>query len=212
MSDIALNVQPRETGRKTAKQLRREGLVPGIFYMNGVEPIPFSVHPLLLRPIVYTKDAKMVKLNVEGNSATHSCILKDISFDPITDKIVHIDLHGVSADKPMHVEIPVTLTGNSIGEREGGMVELLLHKLEIECLPANMPEHIEIDITDLAIGKSIHVSELNLENMRVLTHGDPAIVHVTARKGAATGDDQANIPAGGQPELVDQKGKQDDEA
>ncbi|MES2765004.1 MAG: 50S ribosomal protein L25 [Bacteroidota bacterium] len=211
MSDIALNVQRREPGRKIAKQLRREGFVPGVFYMNGVEPIAFSVHPLQLRPIVYTRDTKMVQLHVEGESAAHACVLKDITFDPITDKIVHFDLHGVSADKMMHVEVPINLTGISAGVRAGGLAEFVLHKIEVECLPGNMPEHIDVDVTNLEIGDSIHVSDLKLDNMRILTSGEAAIVTIVHPEGATTGDDQVNVPADAEPELVDQKGKDDDE-
>jgi len=207
MSDIALNVQRREPGRKTAKQLRRQGLVPGIFYVNGTEPIPFAVHPLNLRSIVYTKDAKMVQLHVEGESKSYPCVLKDITFDPITDKIVHLDLHGLTFDKVMHFEVPVVLVGNSAGVRAGGLADVILQKLHIECLPGDMPEHIEVDISNLNIGDSIHVRDLSFDKFKVTNSPDASVVVITATRGS-----KAAAGAGSsEPELVGQKGKKDDE-
>lgn len=205
MSDLVISAKPRSLGRSASRQLRREGLVPGIFYMNGKENVPVSVHPLALRPVVYTKDTHIVHLQVEGGFS-HDCILKDVTFDPITDAIVHFDLQGIAAERKVTVEVPVVLVGQAVGVRDGGIIEHFLHKLTVECLPAHMPEHINVDITNLKIGESIHIGDLKVENVRFTGAVGTAIVAVTAPR--VHKEDGA--PAATEPEVVAAKGKKAD--
>jgi large subunit ribosomal protein L25 len=128
-------------------------------------------------------------------------MLKDISFDPITDRPTHFDLQGVAANEAIRVEVPVVLVGQAVGVRNGGVVDFALHKLEVECMPANLPEHIEVDITNLNVNDSIHVSDLNLPNLTVVTPADLGIVSITP---ARTGTEEAATIS--EPELI-AKGK-----
>ncbi|MBL7998431.1 MAG: 50S ribosomal protein L25 [Candidatus Kapabacteria bacterium] len=206
MSEVLLNAQKRGTGKKTAKDIRRAGNVPGIFYVNGTTPIAISTRSLDMRPIVYTKDAKIIKLNIEGQGEAYNCVLKDITFDPITDKMTHFDLHGFAADALVEFEVPVRITGQSIGVRDGGKLEHVLHKVTVKCLPANLPEHIDVDVTTLKINSSIHVKDLSVSNVAFITKGELTVVSVTPPR---LSDDTAAAGAT-EPELVGQKGKKDD--
>lgn len=179
MNEILLQAQRREPGRSAARAMRRKSVVPGIFYFHGEEPIPVAAHELALRPLIRTSESHLVRMRLD-DGVEKTCILKDISFDPITDRPVHFDLQGVSADEAIAVEVPVSLVGQSIGQRDGGIVEFLLHKIEIECLPQDLPDHINVDISNLNIGESIHVSDLTIEKGRFLTGGDVAVVAVAA--------------------------------
>ena len=175
MSEIILNGAKREPNNPAAKVLRKEGRIPGVYYAKDQEPIHFHVHSLDLRNIVYTAEAKVVKLQVEGEGPK-MCILKDVTFDPVTDKILHIDLLGVSAGEKMKVEIPIHLVGNSIGARDGGIVEHVMHKVHVLVDPTKMPEHIDIDITNLALNTSVHISDLAISGVEFTDAGDAVIV------------------------------------
>jgi large subunit ribosomal protein L25 len=190
MSEIALKAQKRGTGKKAAKAVRNSGLVTGVYYRNGVEPIPIAVHPLNMRPIVYTAAANIINLEIEGADTPLSCMLKDITFDPVTDAIVHFDLFGVSNDNVVDFNVPVKLVGQSTGIREGGVLEHILHKLNVTCLPKDLPQQLDVDITELKIGQSLHVRDLSYEGIKINVVGDATIVAISAPRRKATDEDR----------------------
>jgi len=167
METVELTVQKRDTGKQVSKRFRREGLVPGVYYVKGETGMPVVAKPISLRDIVYTSDTKMINMQVEGDSSIYPCVLKEVKFDPLTDQMIHFDLIGVTTDKKMHFEIPIIFTGQAIGTKDGGVIQHTLHKVNIECLPADMPNHFEINITDLKLGKSIHLSEIQEKNPNI---------------------------------------------
>lgn len=206
MSEVVLkSVKRVDTGKKAVKATRKKGLVPGVYYIKGSEPISIAATPLDLRSIVYTKDAKIVKLSVEGSSTTYDCVLQDVSFDPITDKIVHFDLHGFDPNSRIETEVPVRLVGSALGVREGGVLEHVVHKLHVSCLPMHLPEHIDIDVAPMKIGSSVHVSDIKVANVKIHANADVTIVSVKAARTAS-----ADAAASSEPELVAQKGKKED--
>ncbi len=174
-----LTVQRRPTGRAAVRALRRTGLIPGIIYGNGIEPIPIAARALALRPLL-TREAHLVHVILEGESATYECVLKDTAFDPVTDVLIHFDLQVVTADRPIEVDIPVVLIGTPVGVTKGGIVEHFAHTLRIECLPRSLPEHLEVDISALDIGHSLHVRDLRIPHIRILEHPETVIVTVVA--------------------------------
>jgi large subunit ribosomal protein L25 len=176
MEKITLKVNKRETGKKAVKDYRRSDRVVGVFYINGEDSIPILTDTLSLRPIVYTKDTRIIDLMIEGESSARECVLKEVTFDPISDKIKHFDLIGLAKDQKMNFEIPVVLSGTSIGVREGGQLQQNVHKLKIKCLASDLPENISIDISTLALGKTFYVHDLKYENIEFEAAGDTPIV------------------------------------
>jgi large subunit ribosomal protein L25 len=186
VAEIILNANIRkETGRTTAKAIRREGRVPGIFYLHNHKNIPIVVNTLDMRPLVYTSDTHIVDLRLDDGTA-EKCVIREIQFDPITDKIVHFDLIGIVMDEKMEFEVPIVLEGSSIGVREGGMLSHLLHKVHVRCLPAQLPEHIAIDISDLQIGDVITVADIAVKDIEI--HADPELPVVTIAHHRAAGE------------------------
>lgn len=182
MSDINITVQKREISTKGAvNQLRKEGSVPGILYSKGTEPINISISELLLKPIVYTSEVHLVNLKIDENEGVRS-ILKDVQFDPLTDKIIHVDFQAITVGKSIQLQVPIALLGSAIGVKEGGRLLQSLHKFDIECLPKDIPEHLEVDISNLEVGDSITVKDLSFENITILNSEDTAVVSVTTIK------------------------------
>jgi large subunit ribosomal protein L25 len=174
MSQIILAAEPRVPGQTGAKALRRDGRTPGVFYAKGQDPVHFSVQTLSLRPVVYTAEAKTVSLEVGGKAL--QCILKDVTFDPVTDKILHIDMLGIVAGDKIALEIPLHIVGLAIGVREGGSIEHIIHKAHVKVDPTTMPEHIDVDVTNLGRGQAIHIRDLNVPGVEFTDRPDAVVV------------------------------------
>jgi large subunit ribosomal protein L25 len=182
MKTVTLEANKRkDTNKATRNRLRREGRVPGVFYSKRSDTIPVDVLEKKIRPLVFTAKTNLISLKIEGQEELE-CVIKDIQFDPVTEEIIHFDLLGLTRGEMIQLEVPVQLLGSSIGVREGGLLQHILHKIEVECFPKDIPEHIEIDISELAIGDSVHISDLSIENLTILNPADAIIVAVGHQK------------------------------
>ena len=182
MEKVVIEAQKRDKIDKSSRSaLRKEGKVPAIFYSKHHEPLPVQISERAIHPLVFTSKTSLITLNVEGHEEL-DCIIKDVQFDPVTEKIVHIDLLGLKKGEKIQIEVPVQLIGNAIGIKEGGILQHTLHKVEIDCLPINIPEHLEIDVTDLKLGHAIHVRDLKFDNFVILNSPESIIASVTHPK------------------------------
>ncbi len=152
-------------GKAEAKRLRSESQVPCVLY-GGKEQIHFSSPMILFRDLVYTPEAAFVKLNIEGNE--YSAILQDIQFHPVSEVILHADFLALSDDKYIKMDIPVKFTGTSPGIIQGGKLVVKLRKVRIKALPANMPEAITMDVSNLQLGKSLKVASIETNEFEIL--------------------------------------------
>lgn len=154
-------------GKKESKDLRLEGNVPCVLY-GGKEQVHFFSPMILFRDLVYTGDAHMVDLNIEGDK--YSCILQDIQFHPVSEVILHADFLQMFDDKEVKMDIPVKFEGTAPGVIAGGRLITKLRKISVKALPANMPDFITVDISKLALGKSVKVSEIKAANYEILNN------------------------------------------
>lgn len=211
MSEINLKAEKRSDFKKsTSRQLRKSGFVPGVYYIHGGDNIAIKAPELSLRPVVSTTESRVINLDIEGE--VRQCILKDVQFDPITSKLIHFDLLGLKEGEKIKVEVPVKLNGNPVGIKEGGLLQFIMHKLEVLCLPQHLPSHIDIDITALGIGNSIKVADLKLENIEFLNEEHTVIVSVvppTVVAEATPAAAEGETPA--EPEVIT-KGKKEEES
>jgi len=210
MSEIVVEAKIRKDIRKSTKNVRKEGFIPGVFYGHGEESIPIQTTLANLRPVVYTGDTHIISLKLD-NGESKTCIIRDLQFDPITDKLVHFDLYGLQADEQVTMEIPINLVGTAKGSKDGGMVQHILHHIEVKCYPRDIPEHIDVDISALEVGDSIHVSTLNVPNVEILEEEDTTIVAVVPptvlKETDETPSEEEELA---EPEVVG-KGKKEDE-
>ena len=181
MEKSILEAEVRETGNKQASKLvRKNGKIPGVYYSKHDSPIHLAVPEKSINPLIFSAETHLVSLKVDGKEL--DCVIKDVQFDPVTDKVVHFDLIGLTSGETFQLEIPVQLHGTPVGIKEGGIIQHLIHKLEIECLPKDIPQHINIDISELKIGDAIHVKDINIENITILNPEDSVIIQVTHPK------------------------------
>jgi large subunit ribosomal protein L25 len=209
MSDILLKAEPRSAlGGSTAKTLRAKGRVPGVLYGHGEASTAFHVKELDLRPLIYTQETHVVKLALGADETR--CILRAVQFDPITDRVNHIDLLILHAGEKITIDIPVIITGSSVGVRDGGIVDHVLHKVTINVLPDSIPESIMVDITELKIGQSIHVRDLAATDKYTIL-GDETAVIVAVVPPKTTEDVTTPQTEVTEPEQIQAKGKKEEE-
>jgi len=184
MASIELKVAERNAKTTKAKDVRKEGNIPGVYYINGVESIPITSNFKDLKPIVFTSLTRVVDLSIEGGE-TKKCILKEVKFDPITDEILHFDLVGLTAGNRLVVNIPITLTGQAVGVRNGGILNHVLRKVKVRCYPKDLVESISVDVTALKIGQYIKLNEIDLGELDVVVK-DNAVIATVSRPRVAT--------------------------
>jgi large subunit ribosomal protein L25 len=178
MAEVDLKGIQREVKTKGyVNDLRRNGYVPAVFYKQGEENKLLAVSELKLRPLIFSAETYLINLQIEQDQA-EKCIIKEFQLDPVTEKILHVDFHGLKAGQRIALDIPVHLIGSAQGVKDGGIIQYILHKIHIECLPSMIPDKIDVDITKLKIGDSIHVRDLNFPDIKILSNLDSTIVSI----------------------------------
>lgn len=177
MEKITLAAQVRErTGKGVARKLRQRGLVPAVIYGKGREPQALVVDPQEVKN--YLAGNIILDLDIEGLGKLPAMI-KDVQKDVISGDLKHVDFLHISMDEKVTVSVPVLLVGDAAGVQEGGVVQQLLWEIEVECLPLEIPENIEVDISNLGVGESLSVSDVKaLEGIGILTSPEEVIVTI----------------------------------
>jgi len=189
MQRIALNAESRDaTGKGVARKLRAVGQIPAILYGEAKPPQPLAMDRRALALTLQGAEGYhlLVDLSVGGSHSEETlAVLQDLSVDPVSQTILHADFRRVDAKKPIRTNIPIHVTGIAVGVKIGGGIhQQVLRELEVEALPSDVPEHVEIDITHLGIGDSIHVSDLvgDERPYTILTESDRVISSILAPK------------------------------
>ncbi|MBP3779150.1 MAG: 50S ribosomal protein L25/general stress protein Ctc [Prevotella sp.] len=200
MKEISVSGEKRATtGKKAAKELRKEGLVPCNLYgekkgENGLpEAVAFAIPAAQLRKVIYSPNVYVVNLTISGEA--HKAVIKELQFHPTTDAVLHVDFFEVNETKPITIGIPVKLTGHAQGVRDGGRLSQAVRQLNVTAPYKQIPEILEIDVTNLKLGKAIKVAELNFEGLQIATPAQVVVCSVKAtrasRSAAAAGEEGA---------------------
>ena len=212
MAEIVVAAQSRtETGKNANNRLRAAGMIPGVLYgSTGQPPVPVSVSPKQIGAILRTGRGESTLFALEIGGSSRKVVLKDYQVDPVRGALLHADFYEVDLKKPLTVKVHVVLHGTPVGVKtEGGFLEFITREVEVSCLPTEIPEKIDVDVSDLTIGKNVRVADLTLgDRVKVLTHEDVVVVHVIGKREevAETTAEVAAAPAGSEPEVI-KKGK-----
>ena len=187
MKEFSVSGKKRATtGKKAAKELRKEGLVPCNLYgdkrgeNNLPEAVAFAIPATQLRKVVYSPDVYVVNLTIDGEA--HKAVMKELQFHPTTDALLHIDFYEVNETKPITIGIPVKLTGHAQGVRDGGRLSQAVRQLNVTAPYKQIPEMLEIDVTNLALGKAIKVAELSFDGLEIATPAQVVVCSVKATR------------------------------
>jgi large subunit ribosomal protein L25 len=221
MAEIVVNAKGRDDrGKNAARRLRREGLVPGIVYGGKGGSIAIAVDPEALQKVLRSEAGRntILKLDIAGAGATNA-ILKDLQIDPIKDSLLHADFYRIAMDVAIRVTVPINIRGEARGVKvDGGILELITREIEVECLPGDIPERIDVDVSDLGLNGALRVSDLPASaKVKILESPDQVVVHVVSVK-----EEEAPAPAAvavegeagaapAEPEVL-KKGKKEEEA
>jgi large subunit ribosomal protein L25 len=212
-----LEAQTRKPGTKNeARRVRRDGKIPAVVHGAGKDSLPISVDPRVVTRILNSETGHNTIFDLALNGENTKAMIVDWQYEPIKGRLLHIDLKRIALDKVLRVSVPIFLKGEAAGvKQEGGILEQMLREVEIECLPADIPSHIDVDVSHLTFGKVLRVSDLpHSENLKFLTDANQPVAHVTSVKEEvvvtpeAAAADAAAAPA--EPEVI-KKGKQETE-
>ena len=211
-----LEAQARKPGTKNeARRVRREGMIPAVVYGAGKDSLPVSVDPRVVIRILNSESGHNTIFDLTLDGEKTKAMIVDWQYEPIKGRLLHIDLKRIALDKLLTVSVPIELRGEAEGVKtQGGILEQMLREVEIECLPADIPSHIDVDVSHLTFGKVLRVSDLpHLDKIKFLTDENQPVAHVTSVKEevAVTPEAAAEAAAApAEPEVI-KKGKQETE-
>ena len=217
MAEVTLEVERREaTGKEVAKKLRREGRVPAVVYGAHRDPVAITVDRKAVSELIQKSEhgiRSVFLLKMAGTDQQRHAMIKDITIDPISRKMMHIDFVRVLMDEKVRVTVPVHLNGTAIGVKEGGLLDWQIREIHVECLPNVIPDSIEVDVSGLGVHEYLRVKDLSAtEGVKVLDDPERVVVGVTVARAEVTAEaevtDIAATPA--EPEVI-KKGKTDEE-
>jgi large subunit ribosomal protein L25 len=196
MSEMTIQVERRErTGKGGSRESRRKGMIPGVVYGAGKDSVPIQLDRKSFIEMMKKADSEnpifLLKLSDSGQE--RHAILRELQRDPVSRMVIHLDFQRIEMNQKVHVTVPVELTGTAVGVKtEGGLLEFITRELKIECLPGDIPNHIEVDITNLHVGQHIEAGAIELpKGVSLFDDQEKVIVtlgHVRTEEGAAAGD------------------------
>jgi large subunit ribosomal protein L25 len=219
--EALLEAKAREVGGKNeARRTRREGRVPAVVYgatkERGKDGTPIAVDPKALRRILHSESGANTLISLKLDGSDTRVLIKDYQLDPVTHEILHADFYRVAMDRALRVTIPVIVKGEAKGiKQQGGILEFVRREIEVECLPADIPEHVEADISELMLHQGIRVRDIATSpKWKPVSDPDMMLVHVIMPKveeAAAPAEAVVATPAAtAEPEVI-KKGKKEDE-
>ncbi|HZI51404.1 MAG TPA: 50S ribosomal protein L25 [Terriglobia bacterium] len=222
-AEILVSAQGRsDRGKNAARRLRASGMIPAVVYGGKGDSVAVTVDPKTLLRVLRSESGRNTILSLDlGDGGKTSAILKSWQVDPINEKFIHADFYRIAMDVAIKVKIPIQAKGEARGVKvDAGVLEVILRELEVECLPGDIPERVEVDVTDLGLHGAIRVSDLKLsDKVKILDEPEQIVVHVVSVKeevapaAAATpaeGEAAATPAAPAEPEVM-KKGKKEEE-
>ena len=188
MVQSPLRVKPRKRiGKSGAREVRKEGNIPAILYGRGEDPVPLVVSPDELKRALSNSAGinTILELEIDGSEEPEKkfSMVQEIQKDPLKNRVIHLDFLAIDMEKSVRVKVPVNTQGRSEGERRGGQLEQLMRTIDLECLPGDIPDSIEIDVSDLEMGDFVDIDGLSLgEGVAPLRSGSEKVVQVIAQR------------------------------
>jgi len=184
--DLKANLR-KETGKGPSRRYRKKGLIPAVFYGPEIGSIPLVVNQTEFKKAIKGKWGENVLVNLtleeKQESEPQIALIRDIQIDPVKQKIIHIDFQKIALEKKIEISVPIELFGKAEGVKAGGVLQQIERELEIKCMPLQIPERIEVDVTNLGIGESIHVKDISLgKDVEILSSGEKTIVTILSPK------------------------------
>jgi large subunit ribosomal protein L25 len=200
--EIKANLR-KETGKSASRQIRREKNVPGVIYSKD-ENINFITEELAFKDLIYSPNVYLVKLDIDGKK--YNAVLQDIQYHPVTDRILHVDFIQIFEDKPLTINIPINVIGDSVGLKAGGKLRVRRRKIRVKGLMKDLPDTLDVDITRLEIGQTIKVGELSYDNLELIDPHQSMVLAIASSRVTAKGMEEGEL--GVEPEAEEAEGEE----
>ena len=205
MSDqITLKADKRDSaGTQVAKKLRRAGIVPGVVYGGRQDSYPIQVNAIEFRDILRKSASENILVNLEIAGAKEKsklALIQQVQHDPLTGAFLHVDFNAVRDDQVIHATVPIELHGEPIGVKHGGLLDHQLHSMEVECLPADLPERLVFDVAELDVGKALHVGEVEYPKGVAPSLHEGVVIAIVSETRAAKSEGSVGGEDGGEGE------------
>jgi large subunit ribosomal protein L25 len=191
-----------ELGKKSSREIRKTGSVPCVIY-GKEKNLHFQTPELAFKNLIYTPEAHLVALNIDNK--LHKAVVKDVQYHPVSDKILHVDFIEVFDDKPVIINVPIKVTGDSAGVIAGGKLNIKKRNLKVKGLPVNLPEFLLIDITELKIHESFKVGDLSYDKIELLDPKRLMVLTIATSRVAQKEEGEAEVVAEGAAEAATEK-------
>lgn len=194
MKQVPFTVEVRKkTGKEIAKKLRRQGLIPAILYGPQTDPLPLTVKVNELKRILQRHRGESLIFNLtvvdNGNTSQRLALIKELQYHPVTDEVIHADFYEIRMDRPVEVDVPIKVVGKAKGVEKGGILEVLMREITVSCLPANIPDSIEVDVSGLDVGDTLHIRDITPpEGMKFVEDPEEPVVTVLEVKAEGEGE------------------------
>lgn len=209
MTEQLLVTELREgRGKGAAKKLRREGVIPAVFYHKD------KSRNLQLNELEFIKVLKtgkqMIELKLDGKKKR--ALIKDIQFHPVTERILHVDFQEVTMSEIVHVMVHLNFEGTPLGVKEGGLFDVNMHEVEVKCKASDIPQHLDVDVSKLEIGDTLHVEDLKFEGIEIISSQDLLVASVTVARDLAEAVEAEEEELEGEEEEGEEEGEGEEEA
>ena len=195
MQILQVKAAKRENfGKKSSKEVRRSEQIPAVLYGGG-ETLHFSVDEKAVKPLIYSPNSYIVEFDLDGKKERG--VMREVQFHPVREEILHIDFYRVIDGKPVAIDIPVRLSGNSEGVKQGGKLSLSKRKIRVSGMATDLPDELVVDVTELGLGKTIFVGDLKFDKLTLLTPATTAVVSVRMTRAARGAAAKAEAEAAG---------------
>ena len=192
-------------GSSASRRMRHTGLLPGVIYGTDTNPLAVELETHAVEQVLHNHASEtiLVDIDLEGEGSV-SVLLKEVQHHPVSGALLHVDLQRVAANQTLQVEVSLELVGEPEGVKLGGLLDQVMHTIMVECLPADLPETVNVDVSELEIGSALHVSDLKLGNkVSILSDADAVVAGVSAPKVELEEDEDEDV--GAEPEVITEK-------
>ena len=214
---ILVEVQQRgELGKNACRRLRAQGKIPAVLYGPDIDSVPISVDPREIAGILRSESGRNTIFQVSLGKQTRDVMIRDFQVDPLRDSLLHTDFQTIAMDQKMTFDVPIGVVGKAVGVKEGGVLEVILREITVECLPTEVPDSIQVDVSHLEVNATIHVSELEVDREKIEIQNDPEIVVLLVAPPTVVVEEEEEEEVelegeeGAEPEVIG-KGKEDEE-
>ncbi len=214
MEDTKLSAKKRDLqGSSNSRRLRKTGSLPAVVYGEGKEAISIELNTHAFEQLLHhhASETVLVEIDLEGEGVL-SALVKDVQHHPVSNDLLHVDLQKIIAGQLIQVEIALELVGEALGVKEGGVLDHTMHSISVECLPKNLIEAIEVDVSDMEIGAVLHVSDLEMgANFKVLADAKAIVASVAEPRVEVEEDEVSDATVNAEPEVITEKKAEDSE-